>query len=529
MAKEQYVDYLLIGGGLACSRAVERIRHSDPKGKILLVAEESHMPYDRPPLSKGIITGTVRAKEIACAPRSYYRRNRVKVLRRRKVRLLELSGEYGLARLTDGRRIRFARALIGTGGRAKTLGLPGEELTGVHVLRTVDDALAIRKAALGRLSRGAAGSAKSHVAANNAEPTGEETHAVIVGCGFTGTELAASLASAGVRVSVVEARDRIWAEGAPVELRDFLRARLESLGVEVLTSETVANLNSGESSGASGGGGNRGRSGGAVESVTTDSAAMLQADMVCIAAGVVPNVKLAEHAGLTVDDGIVADEALRTSDPKVYAAGDVCRFTDPFSGRSRRVEHYGNAEYGGLLAGENMAASHTGRGSGGGAGASGASGAAADGAAAAGTTPGAATAEGTTPGAATADGTPAGATTAEAGGHSLRAFDYLTTLWSDIGDITVETGGDEQHHDEFIFRGTLPFDGPDRPGSEISWIAIGIAEGRVSCYYAVNASRADLSALQLLIRGKVPAEPARQKLADSSQRLSEVAHSLLRA
>ncbi|MFW6388215.1 MAG: oxidoreductase C-terminal domain-containing protein, partial [bacterium] len=110
-----------------------------------------------------------------------------------------------------------------------------------------------------------------------------------------------------------------------------------------------------------------------------------------------------------------------------------------------------------------------------------------------------------------------------------REFDFLTTLWSDIGDLTVETGGDEDLHDEWICRGTLPADRPETPGSQISWIAIGIAQERVSCYYAVNAPRADLSALQLLIRGKVSAEAAREKLADEMQSLPNIAHSLLKA
>ena len=470
MARSRHAKYLLIGGGIAAARAVESIRDVDRSGTIVLVTDEPRLPYDRPPLSKGIITGDVRAHEIASNRRLFYLKHRVRVLRRRSVTALHVDGSKPEAPLSDGGRVQFERALIATGGRPRLLRVPGAELSGVHTLRTVADAQAI------------------------AAESGDGRTAVVVGGGFIGLELAASLAQVGTSVTLVEPRDSLWPPSTPPALSEYLRSYLESLGVTVHTGTAVEAFIGEER----------------VRAVRTEAVAREQrapaaraaageiaCDFVCVAVGIEPNSSLAESAGLETDDGIVVDDTLRTSDPRIFAAGDVCRFRDPFSGAARRVEHHGNAEYGGLLAGANMAGAD-------------------------------------------------------------RRYDFLPTLWSDIGALTIDVAGDEERYDSLVERGRLPQrsepaehttgsasparehqenTGNPADGSSVQsgWIAIGFNGGQPLCYFALGATRADLSAAQLLIRNRArSAEPEdaqrsymHEQLADSSRALPEIARGLL--
>lgn len=423
MARTRRTKYLLIGGGVAAASAAASIRDLDGSGRIVLVTEEPRLPYDRPPLSKGIITGELRARQIASNRRRFYLQKRIHVLRRRSVTRLALEGPNPEATLSDGSRVVFERALVATGGRPRRLPLPGAQLPGVHTLRTIADAATISADA------------------------GSGRHAVIAGGGFIGLELAASLTRIGTGVTLVEQRNRVWPPATPVALSDYLRSYLESLGVTVHTGAALDAV-AGEER---------------VRAVRTGDRE-IECDFVCMAAGIEPNSSLAESAGLAVDDGILVDDRLRTSDPRIFAAGDVCRFRDPFSGALRRVEHHGNAEYGGLLAGANMAGAD-------------------------------------------------------------RTFDFLPNLWSDIGSLTVEVAGDEERYDSLIERGSFG-DG---------WIAVGMKAGLPICYFALGAARADLSALQLLIRSRPKLAEMqeergtrlREQLGDIHRPLPQIAHELL--
>ncbi len=473
MARSRQTKYLLIGGGVAAARAVGSIRDLDRNGAIVLVTDEPRMPYDRPPLSKGIITGDVRAREISSNRRFFYLKHRVRILRRTSVTALQLEGAEPEATLSDGGRVRFERALIATGGRPRRLRVPGAELSGIHTLRTVADAQSI------------------------AAESGDGKAAVIVGGGFIGLELAASLSQVGTRVTLVEPRDHLWPPSTPPALSEYLRSYLESLGVTVHTGIAVEAFVGEER----------------VRAVRTEAVAREQhapaaraaggeiaCDFVCVAVGIEPNSSLAESAGLETDDGILVDEKVCTSDPRIFAAGDVCRFRDPFSGAARRVEHHENAEYGGLLAGANMA-------------------------------------------------------------EADRRYDFLPTLWSDIGALTIDVAGDETRYDSLVERGRLPDiaepsgraptaatayqtrthqerakKASDGNSAQSGWIAIGFKDGQPLCYFALGARRADLSAAQLLIRNRAQgAEPGnaqtshmREQLADSSRALPEIARELLR-
>ncbi len=325
--------YLLIGGGLASARAVESIRQADKRGRICLVGRERELPYDRPPLSKELLRGELREREIRCRPRSFYLRNRVRLLLGRSVEHLDLRTSPGTARLSDGAEIRFEKCLIATGAAPRRLPVPGNELEGIHLLRTLAD--------MRSLSADAARASKSGVNGRTA---------VVVGAGFIGMEAAASLTSLGFSVTVIEKQEQIWPGFADRETAEHVARFQEFHGITIHFGETVAEFRAGADASR-------------VASVVTGSGRELAAALVCVAVGVTPNVKLAEEAGLEVADGIVVNDRLEARPVRagtagaVFAAGDVARYPDPYFSRSRRVEHYGQAEYTGLLAGMNMAGS----------------------------------------------------------------------------------------------------------------------------------------------------------------------------
>jgi NADPH-dependent 2,4-dienoyl-CoA reductase/sulfur reductase-like enzyme len=347
------VKYLLIGGGLASQRAAAKIREKDPSGSILLVGREDRLPYDRPPLSKEYMQGKTPQEKVFLQPASFYQERAIEVMLGVSVERLDPAGKT--AALSGGETVRFEKALIATGGRPIRLAVPGGELAGVHYLRTLDDAVAISgQAQAGR-------------------------RAVIVGGGFIGMELASSLTQRGVKVTLLERGDRIWRRFAEETLAGYFQDYCAARGVTFLRKQQVAEI--------------RGV-GGKACSVVTASGMELPCDFVCVAVGIELNVELAQEAGLVLDGGILVNDRLQTSCPDIYAAGDVINFPDPYAGRRRRVEHWGGADEGGGLAGENMA-----------------------------------------------------------GGE--RSYDLLTYVWSDIFDLHLEFAGDEGGYEKLLMRGGL--------------------------------------------------------------------------
>ncbi len=344
--------YLLIGGGLASGQAAKQLRGLDPRGPITLVGEEPYVPYDRPPLSKEFLRGEKPREDLFFDPEPYFHDQDIELVLGLAVRALNLTDKT--ATLADGQAIRFEKVLIATGGRPVRLRLPGGDLPGVHYLRTVDDAAAI---------------------AAEADPG---SRAVLIGAGFIGMEVAASLTQLGVQVTVIEAQSHIWARFADPTLAGFVQDYCLQKGVTFHTNELVTEI--------------RGRD--RPTAIVTRSGAQIACDVVCIGVGIVPNVELAQQAGLPVDNGVVVNEYLQSSHPDVYAAGDVASYLDPVFGKWRRVEHWGHAEYSGQLAGQNMAGA----------------------------------------------------------GHR---YDLVTYVWSDIFDLHLEFAGDESKHDQVLLRGRV--------------------------------------------------------------------------
>ncbi len=302
--------FVVVGANLAGGRAVEALRDAG-YGPLVLVGEEPDRPYERPPLSKELLRGETEPDAVFLREAAFYEEHDVEL--RLGVRVSALDPE-GTVTLDDGDTIGFERCLIATGGRVRRLEVPGAGLEGVRYLRTLGDATGL------------------------AEELGRTPRVVVVGAGFIGAEVAASARTLGCEVTMIEI--------APVPLGRVLGEDLGRAFADLHRDHGV-DLRLGE-------GVERFEGAGRVEAVVGSSGTRYPADLVVVGVGIAPNTELAEGAGIDCDDGIVVDEQCRTSAPRVFAAGDVARWPDTFSGRRIRVEHYQNAQNQGAHAGRAM-------------------------------------------------------------------------------------------------------------------------------------------------------------------------------
>lgn len=294
--------YVLVGAGMTGHAAAQGIRSVDSTGSILLVGEEPVGPYARPPLTKGLWTGQEEASIwLPAIPN---------VSSRTGARVVAIDRAARRVALEGGDTVGYERLLLATGGTPRRLPFGGD---GIVYYRTVADYRRV-----------------------GALPVGK--HVAVVGGGFIGSEIAASLTTAGYRVTLVFPDEAIGARLFPRDLASHLNGTYAGRGVEVRPGERVTGF----------------EANGPGFTLVTDRG-RIQADLVVAGLGIVPNDRLAAEAGLDADDGILVDETLRTSDPAVFAAGDVARFMSPAIGRRIRVEHEDNANVMGREAGRAMA------------------------------------------------------------------------------------------------------------------------------------------------------------------------------
>jgi 3-phenylpropionate/trans-cinnamate dioxygenase ferredoxin reductase subunit len=303
--------YLIVGGGMTADAAVGGIREVDPSGPIGLLSAESHPPYNRPPLSKGLWKG----KPLEKIWRHTDERPGVTLHLGRTARHLDLQNK----RVTDeqGSVYGYDKLLLATGGTPRRLPFGGEEII---YFRTLDDYQRLRD--LTRLGRRFA----------------------VIGGGFIGSEVAAALAMNGKEVVMAFPEDWIGHRMFPPDLAAFLNAYYRQKGVEIIPGSLVSGLQA-----------RGGRLDLKIQSAQGQGEREIEVDGVVAGIGIQPNVELAQAAGLEVEDGIRVDASLRTSHPDVYAAGDVANFANPALGRRLRVEHEDNANTMGRLAGQAMA------------------------------------------------------------------------------------------------------------------------------------------------------------------------------
>ncbi|HEY5031404.1 MAG TPA: FAD-dependent oxidoreductase [Actinomycetes bacterium] len=298
-------SFVIVGASLAGAKAAETLRGEGFDGRIVLVGAEHHLPYERPPLSKGYLAGSAERSSLFVHADEWYAEHHVEL--RLGVSATDLDVTAHEVALSDGSTLGYDKLLLATGSSPRRLDVTGAELDGVLYLRTIDDSERLR----------------SSITA--------DTRVVVVGAGWIGLETAAAARGAGAQVTVLEAAALPLLRVLGDEVAPVFAALHRAHGVDLRLGVGVDHLRPSDPDGAQ------------VGAVVLSDGSDVPADIVVVGVGVTPNVQLAEAAGLTVDNGIVVDEHLRSSDPDVYAAGDVANAYHPFLGRHIRVEHWANA------------------------------------------------------------------------------------------------------------------------------------------------------------------------------------------
>lgn len=291
---------LIVGGGQAAAQVAVSLRLGGHGGPITLVSDENAPPYQRPPLSKQYLAGELERERLLLRRVEYYESRDVELRLGRRV--LSVDRGHRLAVLDDGEELRYDRLVLATGSVLRKLDAPGSDLPGIHYLRSLDDADALR----GELAPG--------------------RRIVIVGGGYIGLEVAATAAKAGAEVTVLEAGERVMGRVASAAVADWLTGLHRQSGVRIRVGEQVRGF--------------AGRR--RVEAVETDNGPFA-ADAVVVGIGVLPSVDLARECGLGEDDGILTDEHCRTEDESVLATGDCARAINTALGSAVRLESVQNA------------------------------------------------------------------------------------------------------------------------------------------------------------------------------------------
>jgi len=302
----------IVGAGHVGGRAAQELREYGWQGGIALIGAELHLPYERPPLSKGLLTGERDATQCALRPREAWAQDDIEHF---VARVKTIDSGAREIRLEDGRVISFKALLLATGGHPRRLTIPGAELPGVVGLRTLDDAAAIAP----RLTPAA--------------------RVVIIGGGFIGLEVAASARTRGCHVWVLEGAPRLLGRAVPASIATRVQALHERNGVDVRINAAPTSIEQMPDEALA---------------VTLANGDVLIADLVIVGIGIDPADELARVAGLEVQRGVIVNKRLETSVPGIYAAGDVAVFPSRFSGQLIRQETWHNAETQARIAAHNM-------------------------------------------------------------------------------------------------------------------------------------------------------------------------------
>ena len=305
-------DILLIGGGLAAATTAETLRTRGYDGHLTVVTDEPHAPYERPPLSKQVLTGDADPATTAVHPTSFYTDHDIDLITADTATTIDR--HTATVALASGTELHYDRLLLATGARPRSLRLSDQPLQGIHTLRSLDDAVHLR------------------------DDLRNADHVTIIGAGWIGCETAAAARTLGVQVALVDPLEaplqRVLGDQVGAVFADLHRSH----GVDLRLGIGVS----------------RARGTGRAEQVVLDDGTTIDTDLVVIGIGVTPRTELAAAAGLDVYDGIRTDATLATSDPHVWAAGDVANAYHPHLQTHLRVEHWANAKHQGATAGANM-------------------------------------------------------------------------------------------------------------------------------------------------------------------------------
>lgn len=292
---------VIVGGGHAAGQGAAGLRQGGYDGEIVVVCDEPHIPYQRPPLSKQYLAGEQGLDRVYLRPEAFYQSRDIEL--RSGTRATEIDTRDKTLVFEDGTTLAYDKLLLATGSRVRTLDIPGSTLPGVHYLRNIADADSI----------------KADMAPGR--------RMTIIGGGYIGLEVASVAVQAGLSVTVVEMEDRILKRVASAEMSSFYHALHTDAGVEISTGATAQRFAGTER----------------VDRVVCANGTEVPSDLVVVGVGVVPNVELAQSAGLTCENGILVDEHCATSAPDIYAAGDCTNHPNPILERRLRLESVPNA------------------------------------------------------------------------------------------------------------------------------------------------------------------------------------------
>jgi 3-phenylpropionate/trans-cinnamate dioxygenase ferredoxin reductase subunit len=309
------VDVLIIGGGIAGASAAAELRAVGHTGSTLLVTRELEEPYERPPVTKGLLLGTTRREDTRVHPAEWWSENRIEL--RTRASVLALDPTQRVATLASKETIQFGKAILATGATVRRLQVDGAQLEGIHYLRAPGNAEALRA------------------------DIAEAQHVTVIGGSYIGCEVAASLAAMGKRCTVLMQEDTPLERGFGPTVGAWVASQLTDRGVEVIGGITVDSF-AGDTR---------------VSVVLTNAGYRTETDAVVLGIGALPDVTLARKAGLLIGDtgGILCSRELETSAPGIYAAGDACEYESVLHGTKVRIEHHEHAAAQGRTAARNIA------------------------------------------------------------------------------------------------------------------------------------------------------------------------------
>ena len=295
--------FVIIGGGLAGAKAAEALRNNDFDGNVILFAEERHLPYERPPLSKEYLAGKKSLSDFTVQNSDWYRDHNVEL--RLGSRVTSLDPAAHTVGLPDGTAVTYDKLLLATGSASRRPPIPGSDADGVHYLRTYDDAAALNSVLT------------------------EGSSLAVVGAGWIGLEVAAGARQRGVNVTVVETAKQPLLAALGETVGEVFANLHRDHGVDLRLEAQVDEITTAQ---------------GQATGLKMRDGSTVAADAVLVAVGARPNVELAEGAGLSMGDGgVLVDASLRSTDPDIYAAGDIAAAEHPLFGCRIRTEHWANA------------------------------------------------------------------------------------------------------------------------------------------------------------------------------------------
>ncbi len=304
--------YIVVGAGLAGARAVEALRQEGFEGRVVLIGGESHLPYERPPLSKEMMLGTKELENILVHPEQFYIDNQIDL--KLGTRALRIDPHDASIETDCGKRLSAHKVLLCTGTRPRQLAVPGAERKGIHTLRDLDDARNIR------------------------DLLHTKTSVVIIGAGLIGLELASVATALGNKVTVLEKEPRLLRGAFAEPIGDWLLQLHRRRGIDIQTNVTVQSID-GDAQ---------------VRRVRMVDGRVYDADLVIVAVGVEPVIDIARNSGIMTGNGILVDKYCQTSQSSVYAAGDVANHPNSIFVEQVRVEHWSNAQNQSIAAARSM-------------------------------------------------------------------------------------------------------------------------------------------------------------------------------